>query len=90
MTNTDVLYHLWNGAVATDLTTTATVTATVPTLPPPTAIYNLDPLIDSQWHTSKNSPCINAGTLTEAPPFDFEGDKRPLGRAIDIGPDEVE
>jgi hypothetical protein len=49
-----------------------------------------DPLLDATWHLGPMSPCIDQGTMTEAPPTDFEGDVRPQGLAVDIGPDEAQ
>lgn len=48
-----------------------------------------DPLVDSTWHIGNTSPCVNAGTATESPVFDFEGQARPNGDAPDIGHDEL-
>lgn len=56
----------------------------------PDANLNLEanPVLDATWHLTPQSPCIDAGVMTEAPGKDFEGDPRPTGSAIDIGPDE--
>jgi hypothetical protein len=56
----------------------------------PYAMANIgaDPMIDASWHLLSGSPCIDAGTPTEAPMLDFEGDSRPLGANVDIGADE--
>jgi len=85
---TDVLYRQMSSAgMATDHTTVAAINA----LTAPQAAANLaaDPLLDATWHLMSGSPCINAGTATEAPPEDFEGNPRPGGAAIDIGHDET-
>jgi len=38
-----------------------------------------------EYHLSSGSPCIDAGTATNAPTSDFEGTSRPLGSGFDIG-----
>lgn len=43
---------------------------------------------NGDYHLTANSLCINAGTATNAPPNDFEGDSRPYGSGVDIGADE--
>jgi len=35
------------------------------------------------------SPAIDAGTTTEAPATDIDGQTRPLGNGIDVGADEA-
>jgi hypothetical protein len=40
------------------------------------------------YHLTKDSPCIDAGTATEAPKADIDGDARPQAKRIDIGADE--
>ena len=58
---------------------------------PPTGTGNIsnDPLfvdpINSDFHLTQNSPCIDAGTSNNAPNFDFEGNTRPQGNGFDIG-----
>jgi hypothetical protein len=47
-----------------------------------------DPLLDSSWHISDESPCIDGGSATDAPATDFEGDARPAGVGVDVGHDE--
>ncbi len=86
---TDVLYRQMSVAgVPLDHTTVATIN--VLTMPPATMNISGDPLVDpATRHLMPGSPCINAGTATEAPPVDFEGDARPAGAAVDIGPDET-
>ena len=39
-------------------------------------------------HLKFDSPCIDTGTCTGAPPTDFEGDPRPSGAGCDMGADE--
>jgi len=48
-----------------------------------------DPMYDSTWHITASSPCIDAGTATEAPATDIDGDARPNGAGFDIGCDEM-
>jgi hypothetical protein len=40
------------------------------------------------FHLRDDSPCIDAGGLTNAPPIDIDGDARPFGDGFDIGVDE--
>lgn len=47
-----------------------------------------DPQVDATWHLDKESPCVDTGVATEAAVKDFDGDMRPSGKAVDIGPDE--
>ncbi len=41
--------------------------------------------INSDFHLTQNSPCIDAGTSNNAPDFDFEETSRPQGSGFDIG-----
>lgn len=82
----DFAYRTWNGAATADVTFAQLSTVTTPT---PTANIASDPLVDASFHLAPNSPCINKGTLTEAPGRDIDGDQRPKGNVIDIGPDEA-
>jgi len=84
----DALFHLWNGVVATDLTTVDQLNSVPVRSGHPQANLAADPQLDSTLHLIKGSPCIDKGTSSEAPPRDFEGDSRPLGAAVDIGHDE--
>nr|WP_319576641.1 choice-of-anchor Q domain-containing protein [uncultured Desulfobacter sp.] len=43
---------------------------------------------NGDFHLSWNSPCIDRGTMLNAPDSDIDGDKRPEGEGIDIGADE--
>ena len=47
------------------------------------------PSLDATYHLMPGSICIDKGTLTEAPPLDFEGDARPLLVLVDVGADEA-
>ncbi len=83
----DVIYRSWDGSKSTDLTTIAAVNQ----LTKPAAAKNLsgDPMVDGSYHLKAGSPCIDKGTATEAPTADMDGEARPRGAAIDIGPDEA-
>ncbi len=43
---------------------------------------------DTDVHLTACSPCIDTGTLSNAPADDMDGESRPLGPGIDIGADE--
>jgi Ca2+-binding RTX toxin-like protein len=83
----DGLYKFWSGSANSSLTLTQVNALSFAT---PTNIAS-DCLLDSTFHLSVSpvSPCINAGTATEASGHDFDGEARPQGGAIDIGPDET-
>jgi hypothetical protein len=42
----------------------------------------------NDFHLQASSCCIDAGTTTFAPAYDFDNDPRPLGTGYDIGADE--
>jgi fibronectin type 3 domain-containing protein len=46
------------------------------------------PTANSDYHLTANSPCINAGTSSNAPFDDVDGDMRPEDRGYDIGADQ--
>lgn len=51
-------------------------------------ILNADPLLTPEGYlTNTNSPALNAGVNSDIK-FDFHGEKRPLGQAVDLGFDE--
>ena len=50
----------------------------------------VDPMLDATYELLPNSPLIDAGTCTGAPPTDLEGDPRPSGSTCDIGADEFQ
>ena len=60
-----------------------------------TANISADPMVvlavpgSGDFHLMSGSPCIGAGSSTELPAFDFEGDSRPMGGGPDIGVDEL-
>ncbi len=49
----------------------------------------VDPTLPAgDYHLKAGAPAIDAGTPTDAPPTDFEGDLRPAGDGYDLGADE--
>lgn len=88
---TDVLYRFETGVAAAGSSyTLAQLQASAVTSPAPAANLNSDCLFNGVTGVlGAGSPCANAGTATEAPPKDLQGDVRPKGAAIDIGPDEA-
>ena len=58
--------------------------------PPTMNNLNDDPILDNTWHLDQNSPCIDVGTVTEAPGKDFDGEGRPNNGVVDIGADETQ
>ncbi len=58
-----------------------------------TTDMTLDPLFDNRaagdYHLALNSPLIDRGDNNVNVPYDFEGDPRPRGSAIDVGADEA-
>ncbi|MBL9016769.1 MAG: right-handed parallel beta-helix repeat-containing protein [Myxococcales bacterium] len=56
--------------------------------PPTMNNQNEDPMLSATYHLADRSPCVDSGTTTEAPADDFEGETRPSGPGVDIGPDE--
>jgi hypothetical protein len=80
---------IWNGSAVLPKTTIDDVNAMVAQLGLVSGNISADPAVDSSWHLTAGSPCIDTGTTTDAPARDFEGDTRPQGTAPDIGPDEA-
>jgi hypothetical protein len=88
---TDALYRYFDGSTQTLYTQASQVNALgtmIPAMPPVSKNLSGNPMLDSAYHLTNGSPCINAGTATEAPAADRDGDMRPAGSATDIGPDE--
>lgn len=50
--------------------------------------FSADPLFWDTYHLSSCSPAIDAGTTSDMPQVDIDGDPRPLGIAPDVGVDE--
>ena len=44
--------------------------------------------IGENFHLLATSPCINTGSVTNAPFVDMDGDSRPQGAGYDMGADE--
>ncbi len=82
------LYREWGGNQPTLHRTLAAVNGL--SIPSGNVSGNLegDPLLDATYHLGAGSPAMDAGTATEAPPDDMDGDARPKGAAVDIGADE--
>jgi hypothetical protein len=85
----DVMYRQIS---ATGAPTDHTSSAKINTLTAPASAANIegDPQLDSTWHLTASSPCVDTGTASEAPPADYDGEARPLRAAIDIGADEMQ
>jgi hypothetical protein len=47
-------------------------------------------MLDATQHLMMGSPCVDKGTMTEAPMTDIDGEMRPQGGGVDIGADESE
>ena len=44
--------------------------------------------VNENFHLLSTSPVIDAGNSVNTPPYDIDGDPRPLGNGYDIGADE--
>lgn len=81
----DNAHRHWTAGGAQQLFPTAT---DVNMQPYAAANFTADPQLDATWHLAAGSACIDAGTASEAPAEDFEGDVRPQGAGVDVGADE--
>jgi len=52
--------------------------------------FSADPNFLDDYHLSSCSPAIDAGTTTDMPSVDIDGDMRPQGNGPDVGVDEQE
>ena len=57
-------------------------------LPGASANLSAEPLLTATWRLTPSSPCRNAGTATQAPLRDIDGQNRPNEGAFDVGFDE--
>ncbi|MHC4945822.1 MAG: NosD domain-containing protein [Planctomycetota bacterium] len=48
----------------------------------------LTDIIGGDFHLTSTSPCINRGTISNAPIDDFDGNPRPCAGSVDMGADE--
>lgn len=81
----DNAHRHWTGGGMQQLLPTVTE---VNMQPYAAANFTSDPQLDATWHLAAGSACIDAGTASDAPAEDFEGDARPQGAGIDVGADE--
>ena len=53
--------------------------------------FSADPKLDASWRLTDltNNACVDAGTASEAPATDLDGESRPQGGGIDVGADEA-
>jgi hypothetical protein len=72
----DIFWRHWSGAAISDDVVV------------PANNFSGDPLVDNTWHLNMGSPCIDKGTMMDAPAKDRDGDGRPKGQGFDIGADE--
>ncbi|MFH2007923.1 MAG: choice-of-anchor Q domain-containing protein [bacterium] len=54
-----------------------------------TGNFSVDPMLSATNHLLPGSPCVDAGTFTDAPLTDMDGEIRPQGNGIDVGADEA-
>jgi hypothetical protein len=50
--------------------------------------FSADPAFWDEYHLTSCSPAIDAGTASDMPPVDIDGDPRPMGLEPDVGVDE--
>ena len=85
ISDVDTVYRKWDGGSSTDVVTVMLFNAeSIATLNIPD-----DCAVAGDYHIPIDSPCIDAGTLDDAPLDDFDGETRPQGAAVDIGADEA-
>ncbi len=90
---TDVVYHSDDGSAGSgaDLTLAQLqASGTSIANPTPSGNLNQDCGATLDGHLNAGSACANAGTATEAPAKDMDGEARPKGATLDIGADEVQ
>lgn len=86
VSSTDNAYRRWLGSGQPQLEPTV---ADVDNLGYAQQNFSDDPLLDPTFHLQPGSPCIDAGTATEAPSTDMDGEARPQGGGHDVGADEA-
>jgi hypothetical protein len=89
LSGSDALYRAYDGNNQSLLTTIGAVNGMTLSSGPVGANVSGNPLLDATSHLGASSPARNAGTSTEAPATDMDGENRPRGPAIDIGADEA-
>lgn len=81
----DIAYRDYDGTNATNY---PTISDAEGALPNAMSNFTSDCNLDLTQHLGQGSSCIDTGTSVEAPPFDIDGDQRPIGSGIDVGADE--
>jgi parallel beta-helix repeat protein len=83
--------RVWSGNIVLDRNNVWSNTVDYLGITPDEHSLSVDPKFQSgidNFHLRPDSPLIDRGSADDAPSFDFDGDPRPLGAGIDIGPDE--
>ncbi len=83
LSGSEYLYRRWNGSSQTLVTAIASVNT-----PPAGGNFTAPAMLDPTFRLLVGSPCIDAGTATEAPGDDFEDQPRPANTLFDVGADE--